>query len=182
MTASSWTRNLLASALQVVALFALNEVGYRVAVWLDLPFPGKVVALIVLFSDLARRTSPGRLLEKAAALVSRRLPLLLVPVVVGVVASGDVLFGGGLATALTLLGGAVVRIATLGRARRLRAIGRVQALTPMVCVMNGVAGFLPRLPGPVRLSPDRRAGLPGGLLRPVARVERSETRGRVSNG
>jgi putative effector of murein hydrolase LrgA (UPF0299 family) len=74
-----------AKALHFLELITLNPIGYQVAVWLDLPLPGKVALLLVLVGELSRRVAPRRLLEKAMVLLGRPMPLLLVSVSVGVV-------------------------------------------------------------------------------------------------
>ena len=74
-----------AKALHFLELITLNPIGYQVAVWLDLPLPGKVALLLVLVGELSRRVAPGRLLEKAMVLLGRPMPLLPVSVSVGVV-------------------------------------------------------------------------------------------------
>ena len=157
---SALGRDLLVKALQVVALIALNQLGYRVAVWLDLPVPGKVAALIVLFSVLSRRIAPARWIEKAMALLIERLPRLLIPVVVGIMAYGDLFLDHGLATALTLLGGAVVGIAIARRVRRFRRDTRMRVLASFARTARSAARSFQSLLIPIRLSPFSRGSGP----------------------
>jgi holin-like protein len=148
---SAQARDLWIKALQVAALIALNQLGYRVAVWLDLPVPGKVAALIVLFSVLSRRIAPARWIEKAMALLIKHLPLLLIPVVVGIMAYSDLFLDSGLATALTLFGSVVVGIAIARRVWRFRPGTRMRVLaSPARSAAGSVQSFLI----PTRLSPS----------------------------
>jgi holin-like protein len=151
---SAQARDLLVKAVQFAALIALNQLGYRVAVWLDLPVPGKVAALIVLFSVLSRRIAPARWIEKAMALLIKHLPLLLIPVVVGIMTYGDLFLDRGLATALTLLGSVVVGIAIAGRVWRFRPDARMRVLASLARTARSAAGSIRSFLIPIRLSPS----------------------------
>ena len=150
---SALARDLLVKALQVVALIALNQLGYRVAMWLDLPLPGKVAALIVLFSVLSRRIAAARWIERAVALLIKHLPPLVTPVVVGIMAYGDLFLDHGLATALTLLGSAVVGMAIARRMQRFRPGTRMRVLASLARTVRSAAGSIQSFLIPIRLSP-----------------------------
>ena len=110
-----------AKALHLLELITLNPIGYQVAVWLDLPLPGKVALLLVLVGELSRRVAPGRLLEKAMVLLGRPLPLLLVAVSVGVVRRPGWRVG---MRVLASLGGAIY--GDLRAARPAESVSRVE--------------------------------------------------------
>ncbi len=110
-----------AKALHLLELITLNPIGYQVAVWLDLPLPGKVALLLVLVGELSRRVAPGRLLEKAMVLLGRPLPLLLVAISVGVVRRPGWRVG---MRVLASLGGAIY--GDLRAARPAESVSRVE--------------------------------------------------------
>jgi len=102
----------------IVACWAAGEV---IAATLRAPLPGSVIGLVLLFallrSPLGARVE--RLVRAPAAVLLALLPLLLVPLAVGVVAHVDEFLGGAAGLALAILGGWVV---TLGVAAGLAAL------------------------------------------------------------
>lgn len=88
--------------------------GEMIARLVDLPIPGPVIGMVILFCGLVVRRGTPKGLEGAGGLLLRNLPLLFVPAGVGVITNLDILASSWAAIAGAIIIGTVVTIAVTG--------------------------------------------------------------------
>lgn len=107
-------RVLLLVALQLVGLWALNELGYILAEWLHLPVPGNVMGMLLLFALLVTGIVRLEWIERAASLLIRHLAFFFIPVAVGLMDFGPLFSKNGPAIIGTVVASTVVGLLVTG--------------------------------------------------------------------
>ena len=106
---------------QLGILFAISELGYAVAVWLNIPLPGNMLGMLFLFMLLASGLVRMQWIETAATLLLRHLAFFFVPIAVGLMSLSDLLRASGMALLVTLLASAAVGIVLAGAVTQMLA-------------------------------------------------------------
>lgn len=99
---------------QLVALLAINHLGYVVASALHLPLPGNLLGMLLLLGLLATGLVRLSWVEASASLLVRHLGFFFVPITVGLMGLGDLFVANGLAVLITLIVSAIVGICVAG--------------------------------------------------------------------
>jgi len=68
----------------LAALLVFQLIGEVIARWLDLPIPGPVIGMLLLFVSLALRRGPGEELRTTSQTLLQHLSLLFVPAGTGI--------------------------------------------------------------------------------------------------
>lgn len=99
--------NQLPAALRVLLQFALlmglSEFGSRSVAYLDLPLPGGVIGMLVLLFMLSTGSVRLQQIENAADLFVKHLAFFFIPIAVGLMAYGDLLYTSGFALLLVVV-------------------------------------------------------------------------------
>ncbi len=115
------------TGLQVVFLYVIYLIGNRIAAALGLFIPGSIIGMLLLFGLLASGMVRAGWFDRGASFLLSRLPLLFIPVTVGVMNYLDLFKGEGLlavaavlaSTALVMAGGGWVSQKTARRKERM---------------------------------------------------------------
>lgn len=131
-------RGLLA-IVQVAILMAINQLGYAFAGFIDIPLPGNMLGMVLLFALLASGIIRLHWVEAGATLLLKHLAFFFVPIAVGLMSMGDLLLESGMALLFVLLASAAVGIvlaggvtqllARLGKEKRISKVA-VERVTP----------------------------------------------------
>lgn len=70
---------------QVVFLYSLSLVGNTIVALLNLPIPGSIIGLLLLFFGLYFKIMPVAFIQEGAGFILVILPMFLIPSTVGVV-------------------------------------------------------------------------------------------------
>ncbi|WP_066158939.1 CidA/LrgA family protein [Halalkalibacter krulwichiae] len=87
----------------VVILSIFYGGGVAIQRWLDLPIPGSIIGMLLLFLALLSKVLPVRFIEEGSALLLKHMPLLFLPVTVGILQFLDVFAGSGILLILITL-------------------------------------------------------------------------------
>ncbi|WP_349408208.1 CidA/LrgA family protein [Pseudalkalibacillus sp. SCS-8] len=82
--------------LQVLLLYAIYLVGIGIQNVFNLPIPGSIIGMLVLFSLLVTNLFPLKWVQEGCQFLLAHLPLFFIPVTVGVMEFGHVFQGRGL--------------------------------------------------------------------------------------
>ncbi|WP_088103875.1 CidA/LrgA family protein [Halalkalibacter urbisdiaboli] len=77
--------NILKITIQVCVLYGFYTAGGWIQDWLNLFIPGSIIGMILLFLCLLFNLFPLHVLEEGTGLILRHMPLLFVPITVGVI-------------------------------------------------------------------------------------------------
>ena len=98
--------------IRAITLLLVCQLAGEVLVrWLDVPFPGPVLGMVLLLGGLLAVKSSTPVLAETADTLLRNLSLLFVPAAVGVIQHGAVLKTHGAAIVLALLLSTIVTLA-----------------------------------------------------------------------
>lgn len=89
--------------LQIVGLYALYWIGVMIQRAFEIPVPGSIIGMLLLFFLLLSGLVKERLLDEGADLLLRYMPLFFVPATVGVIRYFDVFAGKGSLLLVALL-------------------------------------------------------------------------------
>jgi holin-like protein len=109
-------RQALLVVAQIGILAAMSELGYALAAWGDIPLPGNMLGMVLLFALLASGVVRLQWFEAGSTLLLKHLAFFFVPIAVGLMALGDVLRESGVALLVILLASAAVGIVLAGGA------------------------------------------------------------------
>lgn len=109
------SRRSLAIVGQLSLLWLCSWIGHEAVAFFQLPLPGNVAGLVLMFVALLCGVVPLRFVEQGATLLLRYLPLFFVPLAVGLEAMGQLMTSCGFAILVTLIGSAAVGFAVTGR-------------------------------------------------------------------
>ncbi|NEU29995.1 CidA/LrgA family protein [bacterium LRH843] len=86
--------------IHMIGHFLILSSFYFIGVWiqqtLNLFIPGSIIGMLLLFIMLVTKLLPVRLIETGSAYILRHMPLLFIPVTVGILQFLDVFAGKGL--------------------------------------------------------------------------------------
>ena len=107
-------RQALLTVAQIGMLMAICEVGYALAAWGNIPLPGNLLGMALLFMLLASGIVRLQWIKAGAALLLKHLAFFFVPIAVGLMSLGEVLRVSGWALLIILLASAAVGIVLAG--------------------------------------------------------------------
>ncbi|WP_046226501.1 CidA/LrgA family protein [Paenibacillus dauci] len=99
---------------QIMLLYAIYLVGSYVQAWLNLPIPGSIIGLLLLFVLLLCRVIPVSWIEKGSTTILFYLPLFFIPATVGVMNHLDLFAGKGLLLVVVVIVSTILTIAVAG--------------------------------------------------------------------
>lgn len=109
-------KNLVFLILQLLGLWLLNEAGYWIVETLQLPLPGNVMGMLLLFALLGTKTVPLRWIEQASGLLIKHLAFFFIPIAVGLMNFGSLFLQNGVALITAIIGSAAIGILITGAA------------------------------------------------------------------
>lgn len=74
---------------QIIVLYGFYYIGVALQKWLQLPIPGSIIGMLLLFTALLVKAYPIKWIETGAHLLLTYLALLFIPVTVGVMTYFD---------------------------------------------------------------------------------------------
>ncbi|MFP3124977.1 MULTISPECIES: CidA/LrgA family protein [Bacillaceae] len=107
-------KNFVFLILQLLGLWLLNEAGYWIVETLQLPLPGNVMGMLLLFALLATKTIPLRWIEQASGLLIKHLAFFFIPIAVGLMNFGDLFLQNGVAFITAIIGSAAIGMLITG--------------------------------------------------------------------
>jgi holin-like protein len=107
--------------IQIAALLVISQAGYAFVGALQLPLPGNLVGMLMLFALLATGMIRLPWIEAGASLFVRHLVCFFIPIAVGLMAYADLFVSHSVAPVVTLVVSAAIGIWVAG--------GTSQALT-----------------------------------------------------
>lgn len=90
--------------LQVVFLYLLNELGYFIVDLINVPIPGNVVGLLLLFILLLTGIVKVEWIKEATSFFTKHLAFFFIPIGVSLMGYGDILLSNMFAFLVALLG------------------------------------------------------------------------------
>lgn len=100
--------------LHVAVLFLFFGAGSLLQQWLQLPVPGSIVGMILLFLAFSARLLEPRWIREGTALVLRNMPLIFLPVTVGIMQYYSLFTGSGLWLIIITLASTFIVMALTG--------------------------------------------------------------------
>jgi len=107
-------KNFVFLILQLFGLWLLNEAGYWFVETLQLPLPGNVMGMLLLFALLATKTIPLRWIEQASGLLIKHLAFFFIPIAVGLMNFGDLFLQNGVAFIIAIIGSVAIGMLITG--------------------------------------------------------------------
>ncbi|TWI55260.1 CidA/LrgA family protein [Halalkalibacter nanhaiisediminis] len=107
-------RNGILVIIQLMILWAINQLGYLIVSWLNLPLPGNVAGMVILIVLLVTGVIPLSLVEEAATFLIKHLAFFFIPVAVGLMKFGDLFWQHGLALGIAITISAMIGIYVTG--------------------------------------------------------------------
>lgn len=77
--------NIFKVIIQITLIYGIYAIGSLLQGFLNLPIPGSIIGLLLLFAGLTIKLVPAQAVEAGAGILLRYLPLLFVPATAGVV-------------------------------------------------------------------------------------------------
>ena len=100
--------------LELVGLWGMNKLGYLIVARLQIPLPGNVAGMLLLFGLLSLGIVPERLFERSSTLLARHLPFFFVPIAVGLMNLGPTFMSQGWELLLILVVSAAAGLCATG--------------------------------------------------------------------
>lgn len=82
--------------LHIAVLFLFYGAGSLLQQWLHLPVPGSILGMVLLFMAFSARLLDPRWIQEGTALVLRNMPLIFLPVTVGIMQYYSLFTGSGI--------------------------------------------------------------------------------------
>ncbi len=99
---------------QVALLWMVSWLGHEAVRMLDIPLPGSVVGILLMFALLQAGIVPMAAVAQGADLLLRHLALFFIPIAAGMIAFGTLWLSSGAAILADLLASAAVGFAVTG--------------------------------------------------------------------
>ncbi|WP_147535200.1 CidA/LrgA family protein [Bacillus marasmi] len=99
---------------QLLFLWLLNELGYFLVSSFDLPIPGSVIGMIILFLLLITGVVKLTWIDDASSLLIKHLAFFFIPIAVGLMNFGALFLKSGLSFLVVMIGSIVVGILVTG--------------------------------------------------------------------
>ncbi|WP_368654074.1 CidA/LrgA family protein [Ornithinibacillus sp. 4-3] len=109
---------------QLFILWLLNEIGMKLAAWLDIPIPGNVIGMILLFILLLTGVIKLEWINEASSFLLKHLVFFFLPITVGIMTLGPIFLNYGIPLAFVLFGSAAFGIILTGAVSQLLASRR----------------------------------------------------------
>ncbi len=100
--------------LQLCLLWFLNELGYFLVEALNLPLPGNVLGMVILFGLLMTGVVSLKWVEEASSFLIKHLAFFFIPIAVGLMNFGPLFFQNGIFLVIVIIGSAAVGIYVTG--------------------------------------------------------------------
>ncbi|WP_227936545.1 CidA/LrgA family protein [Alkalihalobacillus deserti] len=81
---------------QFFILSTFYMAGLGIQKWLALPIPGSIIGMLLLFFALTTNVLPVRLIDMGSTFILKHMPLLFLPVTVGILQFLDLFSGNGI--------------------------------------------------------------------------------------
>lgn len=101
-------------AVQLIALWLLNEFGYFLVETFNLPIPGNVIGMVMLFLLLLTGVVKLNWIEDASSLLIKHLAFFFIPIAVGLMNFGPLFLKSGLSLLIVVIGSIVVGMFVTG--------------------------------------------------------------------
>lgn len=99
--------------IQLLILWALNQLGSFVVNWLSLPIPGNVLGMIILFILLMTGLIKLDWINDASSFLLKHLVFFFIPITVGIMTLGDIFLESGfLLMVILIVSGALGMVVT----------------------------------------------------------------------
>ncbi len=96
-------KRFMIAALQITGLWLIYAVSSLIADTFSLPIPAGVIGMIILFALLTSKVLPLRWVDTGGGLLLDHLPLLFIPVAVGLMPFGDLFLSNWLSMLIVIL-------------------------------------------------------------------------------
>jgi holin-like protein len=100
--------------IQLFFLWLINEVGYFLVGAFNLPLPGNVLGLVILFVLLLTGVIPLKWVEEASTFLIKHLAFFFIPIAVGLMNFGPLFLQNGISLLIVIIGSAAIGIYVTG--------------------------------------------------------------------
>jgi holin-like protein len=107
-------KKILIVVIQLIFLWVLNELGYFLVESFNLPIPGNVVGMVILFGLLMTGAISLKWVEEASTLLIKHLAFFFIPIAVGLMNFGPLFIKNGLSLVIVIVGSIVAGIYVTG--------------------------------------------------------------------
>ncbi|WP_100331195.1 CidA/LrgA family protein [Bacillus xiapuensis] len=101
-------------SIQIVILWGINRFGYWLADLWQLPLPGNVLGMLLLFMLLVTKVIKVEWVERGAAFLNKHLTFFFIPIAVGLMMYGELIVKSGLALAAVVFGSSLIGLVITG--------------------------------------------------------------------
>lgn len=105
----------LVIVIQLFFLWLINEIGYLIVDILEVPIPGNVLGLVILFGLLMSGVVSLKWVEEASSLLIRHLAFFFIPIAVGLMNFGPLFIQNGISLFIIIAGSAAIGIYVTSR-------------------------------------------------------------------
>lgn len=120
-------KKMLIIVIQLFFLWLLNELGYFVVEALNLPLPGNVLGMVILFVLLMTGVVSLKWVEEASSFLIKHLAFFFIPIAVGLMNFGPLFLQNGISLLLVIAGSAAIGIYITGAVSQTLAEKKVGA-------------------------------------------------------
>lgn len=113
---------------QLFILWLLNEIGFKIAGMLNIPIPGNVIGMMLLFICLMTGVIKLDWINEAASFLLKHLVFFFIPITVGIMTFGSIFVAYGVPLFIILFGSGILGFILtawvtqlLGKRKRVRA-------------------------------------------------------------
>lgn len=99
---------------QLFVLWLLNELGSIIVAWLNLPIPGNVLGMLLLFILLLTGVIKLEWVDQASSFLLKHLVFFFIPITVGIMTLGTIFLQNGLSLVVILIVSAVLGMIVTG--------------------------------------------------------------------
>lgn len=107
-------KRLLQFISQVIILWVIYWIGVQVTLLSDLPIPGNVFGMILLFGLLCSGIIKLQQIQLATDFLLKHMIFFFIPFAVGLMSWGSLFYDNGMALALAIIIGAIIPFLTVG--------------------------------------------------------------------
>ena len=100
--------------LQIGLLWFLNELGFFLVAALNLPIPGNVLGMVILFALLMTGVVSLKRVEEASSFLIKHLAFFFIPIAVGLMNFGPLFIQNGIFLVVVIIGSAAIGIYITG--------------------------------------------------------------------
>jgi holin-like protein len=100
--------------MQLFFLWLLNKLGYFLVEALNLPLPGNVLGMVILFGLLITGVVSLKWVEEASSFLIKHLAFFFIPIAVGLMNFGPLFLQNGISLLIVIVGSAAIGIYVTG--------------------------------------------------------------------